>query len=479
MALVRRRRRSGTKKGMARKTQRGAYSRGGVTRRRKRGGTTKKGMARKGSRRAYAKRRKNPQPFATQIIASLSPGYKKQYKSLRARGFTTNDAFAEIEKTRKRRAKSKKKKRGTKRKTRKKAKRRGPSKARLRSWRNVAKAKVRRTGKITKGRKTQTVWGGRGKRAIAKASLTAAAAHRRRASGRMKTDEAKFLASTGLRVRRNPSLAATFGDLKTLAPMIGATAASVVGFTVLGNKVSKMLSPNITGAPSIIKNNITPITTFTLTAIVWTALKTSKMSKWSLPVLLGGTSAAILQWMISSNIGRELGAKLGYNVKETKTKDLEPGSTPAQAEAAVANDIQDAQKDKLGAAEWGMGSYVPVSQYMGGYVDAGPSEAFGEYMASNYPIHSPGPGDNRSVHGEMLSNQTISGYGGLGDYEDTEGGWDDTTQRSGIYDSRLPSVSNTLLDTPGGTIITGGEFQDNTASGEMLGEGVLAGSDRW
>jgi hypothetical protein len=457
MALVRRRRRNGTKSGAKRKTARRAYMRSNGT---------KAGAKRKTARRAY--KRKNPQTAATQIAASLSPGYKKQFKALRAKGVSTTAAFAAVEKTRKRRSKKRGKSKAkkttkrttTKRKTTKRAT------ARKKPWVKRARKIAKKAVKRTKVRKK--VAGGRGKRAIASAALTARAANRRYGAGKMTKSTAKFLKATGLSVRRNPSFAGTMGDLKTLAPTILATGASVIGMSVIGMKASAMIAPKIMGAPAIIRNNILPITTGVLTAAAWAALKSSKMSKYSMPILLGGMSAALLQLLMTSKIGQTIAAKVGYPVKLADASDITENSSADQIDAASKTE----ELKGLGAyaPEWGLGSYVPVSQYMGSYVDAGPQEAFGEYMASNYPVHSPGPGDNASVHGKIIADQTIAGLGGLGDY-------DYTTQDSGIYDNRIPSVENSLLNTPGGTIITGGEFSDNTASGEMLG--VLAGSDRW
>ena len=466
MALVRRRRRNGTKAGARRKTARRAYMRSNGT---------KKGAVRKTARRAYKKTISTHR--GDMKYSQLAKSYKKMYRDAVDSGISQDNAGRIVAEAMARKSGPKKRK-ATKRKTakRKTAKRktakRKPAKrktakrktAKRKPW--VKKARRLATSKVKRTKKGK-VRGGRGKRAIASAALTARAAQRRKTSGRMGKSEANFLRATGLKVRRNPSFAGAMGDLKTLAPTILATGASVVGMSVIGMKASSMIAPKITGAPAVIRENILPITTGVITAAAWAALKSSKMSKWSMPVLLGGMSAALLQLLMTSKIGQNIAAKVGYPVKLADASDITENSNSDQIAAAAKTE----ELKGLGAyaPEWGLGAYVPVSQYMGSYIDAGPQEAFGEYMASNYPVHSPGPGDNASVHGRIISDKTI---GGLGDY-------DYTTQDSGIYDNRIPSVDNSLLNTPGGTIITGGEFNSNTASGEMLGEGVFVGSDRW
>jgi hypothetical protein len=446
---------NGTKAGAKRKTARRAYMRSNGT---------KKGAPRKTARRAYKKTISTHR--GDMKYSQLAKSYKKMYRDAVDSGVSQDTAGRIVAEAMAR--KSSPKKRKAKKKATRKTKRKSTKRAtaRKKPWVKRARRIAKKPVKRTKVRKK--VAGGRGKRAIASAALTARAANRRYRSGRMTKSTAKFLKATGLSVRRNPSFAGTMGDLKTLAPTILATGASVIGMSVIGMKASAMIAPKITGAPAIIRNNILPITTGVLTAAAWAALKSSKMSKWSMPVLLGGMSAALLQLLMTSKIGQNIAAKVGYPVKLADASDITANSSADQIEAAAKTE----ELKGLGAyaPEWGLGSYVPVSQYMGSYVDAGPQEAFGEYMASNYPVHSPGPGDNASVHGKIIADQTISGLGGLGDY-------DYTTQESGIYDNRIPSVDNSLLNTPGGTIITGGEFSDNTASGEMLG--VLAGSDRW
>jgi len=403
----------------------------------------------------------------------LSKGYKKTFRDAIASGLSQDAAGRVVAQEMARRSKSTKKKATKSKATKRKTAKKKPS-AWVKKARKVSTSKVKRT-------KKGKVRGGRGKRAIASAALTARAAHRRKAMGRMGKEEANFLRATGLKVRRNPSFAGTMGDLKTLAPTILATGASVVGMSVIGMKASAMIAPKITGAPAVIRENILPITTGVITAAAWAALKSSRMSKYSMPVLLGGMSAALLQLLMTSKIGQTVAAKVGYPVKMADASDITENSSSDQIAAAAK--IEELKGLGAYAPEWGLGDYVPVSQYMGSYVDAGPQEAFGghghmgghgpmgEYMASNYPVHSPGPGDNASVHGRIVSDKDIA-LGTLGEYNYT-------TQDSGIYDSRIPSVNNSLLNTPGGTIITGGEFNANTASGEMLGEGVFVGSDRW
>jgi len=404
--------------------------------------------------------------------------YDKIFQMAKDEGMTDKQATAKVyraERKRKAAAKKAAKTRAaskTKRKTKKRStKKGGVRKTARRAYtkkRGRKKAKtpahVRRWRKIAK-----TEGQSRGRRSIARASLTAYNARKKKSSGTLDRGASRLLTATGLKARRNPGLTGTLKDLGTLAPAIGATAASVVGFTVLGMKVGAMLAPKLTMAPAMIRQNIVPITTGVLTATVWTLLKASKMSKWSFPVLMGGMSAAILQWMIHSKIGQDLAAKVGYPLKLADSSDLTEASGVDEVQAVA--DVEALKGLGAYSSKWGLGEYMPVSQYMGAYEDAGPSLAFGEYTASNYPVHSPGPGDNRSVHGRIIRDKTIGGYGGFGDY---------TTQDSGIYDQALPSVTNSLLATPGGTIVTGGTFSPNTASGQMLGGGgILTGSDRW
>jgi hypothetical protein len=300
---------------------------------------------------------------------------------------------------------------------------------------------------------------------VARAYLGAKRVQSGIARGKIGGDAAKMAKAMGL-TRVNPvGLKTMWKDLKTVAPMVGLTVGGMVGMLALGMKASAKLTTMEWTAklPEPIKTNIVPLTTATVTlgsvAIIKKVKALAKLQKYTMPILIGGLSAAALHAMITTKWGKDLMAKLGISIGI---------DTATLAEAAASGSA---------AAADGLGSYMTVSQYMGAvdispigpswygrgdmspmgdFVDAGPQNMFGQYEASDFPVHSPGPGDNINVMAQL-------------------GGYDDDYGQEGVFASGYGAAHPEggygeleLEETPGGTVISGvGE------AGIFGGKGVI------
>jgi hypothetical protein len=222
----------------------------------------------------------------------------------------------------------------------------------------------------------------------------------------------------------------------------------VVGAAAAGLKAGAWLSTKLpVTAPAIIKRNAVPLATMGLTLVAFAMLKASKgkMQKWAAPVMFGGAAATGIHLLMFSEMGQKVAQKLGLPVTiANPVATAEGASAMAQGKPAA-----------------GLASYMAVSQYLGDFVSAGPQEAFGSYMASDFPVHTPGPGDNMSVHA------TLGAYAGETEIEPGPSfyGRSDLGEYS---DPALPTDEIGLEQTPGGTMITsahlsGGLFGGNSS----------------
>lgn len=183
-----------------------------------------------------------------------------------------------------------------------------------------------------------------------------------------------YARSHGL-TRVNPSMSGVAKDLMALLPEVGAGVGSLVLLAVVGNKLQAKLPDSVKSkVPTSMVPWVPTITTGVLAAVAYGALrmsKNAKLSKLSVPVLIGGAAATALHAMVA-----------------IKVKNSAAGGPP---------EISLAQK--LGLP---MGEFVGVS----GYVDVN-----GQMVAVN------GLGEFVGVSGMMTdaSGQPIA-VNGLGEY---------------------------------------------------------------
>jgi len=313
----------------------------------------------------------------------------------------------------------------------------------------------------------------RAKRGVARAYLKTRGIAKRAKSGRMPAGAAKLARSYGL-TRVNPTgVKGALEDLRTmLVPTILPAAGGLVGAAVLGQmagvKLSKMAWAQ--KQSETVKRALVPVSTLGITLATFIALKGAKgnAQRLAMPVLLGGTLATIVHTLLHTKIGQELAAKLQLPIALRHATDaqgeqaVEDGAKAANGQAEPASDVGSymtvrqylgaVEISKMGPSWYGRGDMSPV----GDYVDAGPQEAFGSYVASDFPVHSPGPGDNVSVHasltglGDAYGQEGIfaSGYGAA--YP--PGGYG-AAYPPGGYGAPMMTPDYSLEETPGGTII--------------------------
>lgn len=272
----------------------------------------------------------------------------------------------------------------------------------------------------------------KGKRAAARAYIRTRSAVSRAKAGKFGKGGMDLVKFYGLQ-RVNPSLKSIVKDVKNAIPLLITATVAAVGASAagmwLGGKLHNLLPA---AAPAMIKRNVVPLSTFAFTLFVFGALKMSKQwQKHAAPVMLAGLAATGMQALVFSQTGQKIASKLGIPMTM-----MNPLATAEGAAAAA-----------QGKAASGLGSYMTVSQYLGDYLQAGPQEAFGSYVGSDFPVHTPGPGDNMSVHASLGAYDEYeigpgsSFYGRLGAYEDPA----------------LPQQDIDLVNTPGGTMIQSAE----------------------
>ncbi len=330
-------------------------------------------------------------------------------------------------------ASKKKGKKSAKKGKARKSKRRGRKYTKAGSLRK-ARAARKVTGKHSRSART-VIRRSKSKKArqVARTYMRARSVAKRAKGGRLGGEAGKLAKAYGL-TRINPSIKGAMKDAKVMLPMIGVATLTVLGAAAAGMKAGAWISTQLPAAtPAIVKRNAVPLTTMGLTLLAYAALKSSKgkMQKWAGPVMFGGAAATGIHWLMFSETGQKVAQKLGMPVTIAN-----PMAT-AEGAAAMAQ----------GKPAAGLGSYMAVSQYLGDFVSAGPQEAFGAYYSSDFPVHTPGPGDNVSVHaslgayaGESMIDPGASFYGrsDLGEYNDP----------------MLPTDEIGLEETPGGTMIT-------------------------
>lgn len=334
----------------------------------------------KGKRKSRRKkRRKNPHPQTLAI------------RRARAAGRGPGAVAPAAPKRRKRRKARKARKSGSRkiRRSRKSSKARKSSRRRVRRMRRTSSAVMRRRSRRVSKRikrlnrriaKIRVRARGKGRKAKRARALLVTYRARKSALGvkkrAMKRGFAggQYARSHGL-TRVNPSVTGVAKDLMALLPEIGAGVGSLVLLAVVGNKVMGQLPDSVKSkVPENVKPWLPTISTGVLAAVAYGALrmsKNAKLSKLSVPVLIGGAAATALHAMVA-----------------IKVKNSAAGGPP---------EISLAQK--LGLP---MGEFVGVS----GYVDVN-----GQMVAVN------GLGEFVGVSGMMMdaSGQNIA-VNGMGEY---------------------------------------------------------------
>ncbi|MGB0890134.1 MAG: hypothetical protein ACPGWS_07615, partial [Solirubrobacterales bacterium] len=447
MAKVRRRR-AAARKSPARKRRTVSSKRRTARRNPARKAASKKRTARKAAPKRAARKaaprrrvRRNPvteaQRKAAQSMAGQTSEHSKVVAEAKRRGLKASGTTSEIKGriNAQKRYEAKKAGAGRKpagRKPARRTKKRTPAQikaARQRNARKAAKAR-RTTGKhstsarrILKGKKppsrktkagrTKVAHQTRNRRRIARGYLKARGVSK--AVTHMSAENKKLAKAYGL-TKINPGYKGMIKDVKamvvpTILPaaggfVVGAGAGQVLG-TMIGDKVA------FVAARPALKRAMVPSTTAALTVGAFMALKrTKKMQTAAMPVLVGGGIATIVHWLLHTLTGQKVASALRL-----------PLALSQASEAQVAQVAADAASGKQPTAG-GMASYVSVRQYlgeammdpqgsswygrgdMGEYVDAGPQNAFGAYVANDFPVHSPGPGDNDNTFAQLGAYET-------------------------------------------------------------------------
>lgn len=401
-----------------------------VVRRKRKNPARKRKAASK--RRTVRRKRKNPR--------GVSPTRKAAVAEAKRMGVKASGTTAAIQrriaaKHARLRGGSKKKKRKTTKKVSRRKSLRKARRARHVTGKHSrsARAIIRRT----KGKSKSA----RNKRGVARTYMRARSVASRAKKGHLDAQAKKMARVYGL-TKVNPSFKSIMKEWKTMLPMGALAGGALLGMTFAGFKLADQFvkrAPAIHAKlPSIVRQAVPAIGAMAATTLAYSLIRRAKgkiaginISRLAGPIALGGSAAAVLLLAMQTKKGKELMAKAGIVIQAQET------------------------------AQAGMGSYISVSRYLGDYVDASPAQAFGAafqsqdispmgpswygrdlgmYEASDFPVHSPGPGDNQNVSAQL--GEGI--FGGLGA-------------------AALPDYE--LEQTPGGTIVSlsGGIFGGDTA----------------
>lgn len=127
-----------------------------------------------------------------------------------------------------------------------------------------------------------------------------------------------YARSHGL-TRVNPSMSGVAKDLMALLPEVGAGVGSLVLMAVVGNKVVEKLPDSVKAkVPESVKPWVPTITTGILSAVAYGALrmsKSTKLSKLSVPVLIGGAAATAMHAMVAIKVKAADGTQISLAKK--------------------------------------------------------------------------------------------------------------------------------------------------------------------
>ncbi len=127
-----------------------------------------------------------------------------------------------------------------------------------------------------------------------------------------------YARSHGL-TRVNPSMSGVAKDLMALLPEVGAGVGSLVLMAVVGNKVVEKLPDSVKAkVPESVKPWVPTITTGILSAVAYGALrmsKSTKLSKLSVPVLIGGAAATAMHAMVAVKVKAADGSQISLAKK--------------------------------------------------------------------------------------------------------------------------------------------------------------------
>lgn len=409
---------------------------------RKRKTTSRRRTAKKATRKR--RRRSNPRGVNANLTAMRAEAKR--------RGLKASGSLAQIQariaaQDRRLRGGSKKKRKTTKRK----GKRKMTKAASLRKARRARRVsgKHSRSAKAVIRRSKGKSRNARQRRGVARAYMRTRSVVSRAKKGHLTKDASKMARVYGL-TRVNPGFKSIMKDWKVMIPMGAIAGGALLGMTWAGFKAADFVAKKvpaetlakIPGSQYLIPA-LPGIGALLATTAVYTFMRSRpkiggvNIGRFAGPVMLGGSAAAVLLIAMNTAMGKNLMKKSGIV--------LAAHETPEKQAADAAN------------TQGGLGSYLTVSRYMGGLgasqeISAQGPSWYGRgdisgFVASDYPVHTPGPGDDDYTMAQL-------GEGGIfGDYVDAS-----PQNRFGGFE---------LEQTPGGTVIEMGE------AGIFGGKGVI------
>ena len=465
-------------------------------------------MARPKKRRTRVRRRRNPpgdyrklQEEAKRLglkASGTTAQIKARIAQKKARRKAVADSTASLAASGKKKTAKKKtaKKKTAKKKTAKKTAKKAASKKTPARKKKATKSKKRmsRQQALQRARKARRVGGkhtssarrtikkspSRQKRGVAKTYMRARSVAMRAAKGRLEPGAAKLAKEYGL-TKVNPNgIKGAVKSLKTMmVPTILPAAGGFVGAAALGQMAGNKLAKTamVQKQSATVKSLVVPVSTLGITLAAFVALRNSKkMQRAAMPVLVGGSIATIVHALLHTKAGQDVAKKLKLPIALSEATDAQGAKLAEDAQKIASGEEAPSEANGLGSymtVSQYLGYYAPISQQgpswygrsdvsaVGDYVDAGPQEAFGKYIASDFPVHTPGPGDNVSVHATLTG---LGAYGQQGIFDTGPEASMGSAYPPGGYgaynDPNLPQAipdGMSLEETPGGTMITMGE----------------------
>lgn len=245
-----------------------------------------------------------------------------------------------------------------------------------------------------------------------------------------------YARSHGL-TRVNPSMSGVAKDLMALLPEVGAGVGSLVLLAFVGNKVVEKLPDSVKSkVPESVKPWVPTISTGVLAAVAYGALrmsKNAKLSKLSVPVLIGGAAATALHAMVAIKVK---GAD-GQQISLAKKLGLPMGEFVGVSGYVDVNGQM--------VAVNGLGEFVGVSGMM---TDASGQpiavNGLGEYLHEQVGLGSAGEGIfSRSSLG-MLPDGSAAQEAGMG--REWSHGLSEEVGAESILDEDGGSLSGSIFD---------------------------------